>query len=71
MENNPLSIQEARLVLETKISERALIIYVIESSLTDESFHEEYELALKDEIQNHKLVMQEYQEELKNLNNNG
>jgi hypothetical protein len=59
---------EQKLVLETKITERALIVYVIQTALDDEDFHEEYQLALKDEIQNHNLAIEEYKEELKKLN---
>lgn len=64
-----MTISEQKLVLETKISERALIVYVIKSAIADEDFTEEYEQALKDEIQNHDLAIEEYKEELKKLNN--
>lgn len=56
-----------KLVLETKICERALIIYVIESALADEEFPEDYQKALRDEIQNHLLVIEEYKEALTKL----
>ena len=68
MKEQILTISEQRLVLETKISERSLIIYVIESSLMDEDFPDDYQLALKDEIQNHKLAIDEYKESLKQMN---
>jgi hypothetical protein len=66
---NPLTINEQRLVLETKIAERALIIYVNESALADESdtWSSGYERAIVDEIKNHKTILGEYQEELKQL----
>jgi hypothetical protein len=71
---NPLSINEQRLVLEIKIAERALIIYVNESAIADNEgdeheWPESYKAALRDEIENHKTIMEEYQEELKKLNN--
>lgn len=50
-----------------RIQERSLIIYVIESALADETFPPDYENALSDEIQNHKLAIEEYKEELKKL----
>lgn len=58
------------LVLETKIAERALIIYVDESAISDadDSWPIGYKTALEDEIENHKTIMSEYQEELKILN---
>ena len=58
---------EQKLVLETQIKERALIIYVIESDMADNNYKGKYKLALKDEIYNHKLAIEEYQEELKKL----
>jgi hypothetical protein len=67
MNKKPLTKEEQILVLETKISERALIVYVIESALADEEFPADYKLALKDEVQNHNLAIQEYKEELKKL----
>lgn len=68
---NPLTIAEQRLVLETKIAERALIIYVIESNLTGVNWAKNYKSALKDEIENHKTIMEEYKQELAKLNSNG
>jgi hypothetical protein len=65
---NPLTINEQRLVLETKIAERALIIYVDESAIADMEFPSEYTKALQDEIENHNTAISEYQEELKKLN---
>lgn len=60
---------EQMLILDTLISERSLIIYTIESSILDEgdTWHAEYKLALEDEIQNHKLALQEYKEGLNKL----
>jgi hypothetical protein len=58
---------EKALVLQTKINERALIVYVIESALADEVFPEDYQKALKDEIFNHNLILEEYKEELNKL----
>lgn len=67
MNERPLS--EQILILETLIHERALIIYTIESSILDEgdTWHDEYKLALEDELQNHKIALQEYKEGLENL----
>lgn len=61
--------EEQILVLETKIAERALIVYTDESALADrdDSWPTGYEAALKDEIENHNLIISEYQEELKHL----
>jgi hypothetical protein len=59
--------EEQILVLETLISERSLIIYTIESSLMDEKFNKSYREALNDEIENHKLALQEYKEGLEEL----
>lgn len=72
---NPLTINEQRLVLETKIAERALIVYVDESAIADEGEDEgmpsEYVRALKDEIENHNTIIEEYKQELAKLNSNG
>jgi hypothetical protein len=64
---------EQKLILDTSIKERSLIVYVIESSLEDSAdiFSEDYKMALKDEITNHNLCIQEYNEQLKNLKING
>lgn len=50
-----------------RIQERSLIIYVIESALADEDFPTAYKQALKDEIENHNIAIEEYKEELKKL----
>jgi len=67
MKERILTKEEQILVLETKIAERALIIYVNESALADESdtWSSGYQRAIEDEIQNHKTILGEYQEELK------
>jgi hypothetical protein len=57
-----------QLVWMTRIQERSLIVYVIEQAIADEEFPADYKLALKDEIQNHNLAIEEYKEELKKLN---
>jgi hypothetical protein len=63
-----LTISEQILVLETLISERALIIYVIESDLMDNKLvSKDYKMALKDEIKNHKLAIKGYKSDLKKL----
>lgn len=67
MKQRTLTKEEQILVLETQINERALIIYVIESSLMDLCFPKEYKKALKDEIKNHKCCLNEYKGELKSL----
>lgn len=60
---------EQILVLETLIKERSLIIYTIESAIADESdtWPLGYKTALEDEIENHKLALQEYKEGLEKL----
>ena len=52
MKERILTKEEHILVLETKIAERALIIYVNESALADESgmWSSGYKRAIKDEI---------------------
>ena len=67
--NKERTKEQQILVLETLIKERSLIIYTIESSILDEgdTWHAEYKLALEDEIQNHKLALQEYKEGLEKL----
>jgi len=67
MKERILTKEEQILVLETKIAERALIIYTDESALADEDFPEEYKTAIKDEIENHNAAIQEYKEQLKQL----
>lgn len=62
-----LTVDEQRLVLETKIAERALIVYVTESAIFDEAFPEEYQKALEDEVKNHNLIIEEYKQELEQL----
>ncbi len=69
MKQRILTKVEKALVLQTKINERALIVYVIESALADEVFPEDYQKALNDEIFNHNLIMEEYKEELNKLTN--
>lgn len=66
MENN-LSIEEQKLVLNTQIKERSLIIYVIESAIADEDFNEHYQRALLDEIENHKAAIEDYNQSLSEL----
>lgn len=56
-----------QLVWMTRIQERSLIVYVIESALADEYFPADYQTALRDEIQNHNIAIEEYKEELKKL----
>jgi hypothetical protein len=56
-----------QLVWMTRIQERSLIVYVIESAIADEEFPADYKLALKDEIQNHNIAIEEYKEQLKQL----
>jgi hypothetical protein len=60
---------EQILVLETLIKERALIIYTIESAIADDpdTWPLGYKTALEDEIENHKLAIQEYKEGLEKL----
>jgi hypothetical protein len=67
MKQRILTKGENALILQTKINERALIIYVIESALADEVFPEDYQKALKDEIFNHKTILEEYKGELNKL----
>ncbi len=66
---NEHSIPEQILILETLINERSLIIYTIESAIMDEyeSWPLGYKTALEDEIENHKLALQEYKEGLEKL----
>lgn len=61
--------EEQIIVLETLIKERSLIIYTIESAILDESesWPVGYKTALEDEIENHKLALQEYKEGLQKL----
>lgn len=67
MKERILTKEEQILVLETKIKERALIVYVIETNLIGVNWAKNYKSALKDEIENHKTIMEEYQEELNKL----
>jgi hypothetical protein len=71
MKERILTKEEQILVLETQIKERALIIYVLESALLDEedNWSADYKGAIKDEIENHKLILSEYQELLKQFEN--
>ncbi len=55
------------LILETKIAERALIVYVIESAILDEGFPEDYVKALNDEVENHNTIISEYREQVEKL----
>lgn len=63
------TIPEQILVLETLVAERSLIIYTIESAIADEaeSWPIGYKTALEDEIENHKIALQEYKEGLLKL----
>jgi hypothetical protein len=67
MKERALTKTEQALVLQTRINERALIVYVIESAIADEPFNKSYKEALRDEIQNHNLAIEEYNEQLKQL----
>lgn len=72
MKERILTKEEQILVLETQIKERALIVYVLESSILDNKaseyeWPESYIAALKDEISNHNTALEEYQEELNKL----
>lgn len=63
---------DRRIILVTRIQERADAIYVIESDLmdhaeTDEAYTTDYIAALRDEVENHKTRIIEYQEELDKL----
>jgi hypothetical protein len=62
-----LSKEIQKLILDAKISERALIIYVIESDISDNNYPGAYKLALKDEVKNHKIAIKEYKLELKKI----
>lgn len=53
--------------ITTRLKERALIIYVLESALLDEDYPPDYKKALEDEIENHKLIIQDYEEDLKKI----
>lgn len=70
MTKRTLTKEEQILVLETKIAERALIVYVTESAIFDEAFPEDYQKALQDEVVNHNTIIEEYKEELAKLNSN-
>lgn len=69
MANNERTLSDQILILKTRINERALIIYTIESAIADDgdTWHDEYKLACEDEIKNHKLALQEYKEGLEKL----
>ena len=62
MKERILTKEEQILVLETKIAERALIVYVDESAIADadDSWPIGYATALKDEIDNHNEIIAEY-----------
>jgi hypothetical protein len=66
------TIEERKLVLDTLIAERSLIIYVIQSDISDNKslYPKEYTRALRDEIKNHKTALQEYKKGLNKLKNN-
>lgn len=64
---NEKSKADRILILETQIAERALIVYVIKSDLTDSAYPRPYVLALKDEIKNHNSAIKEYKRDLKEL----
>lgn len=67
MKERILTKEEQILVLETKIAERALIVYTDESAIADMEFPSEYTKALQDEIENHNIIISEYREELEKL----
>lgn len=67
MGNIDLTLSEQKLILNTQIKERALIVYVIQSDLMDNNYPKEYKLALKDEIKNHKIAIKEYKQSLKQI----
>ena len=58
-------------LLKERIKERALIIYVLESALLDNEpkVPKPYKVCMKDEIDNHKAAIADYEEEIKKLNN--
>ena len=60
-------MNKEKLILETKIAERALIVYVIESAILDERFPKDYAKALKDEIENHNIIIAEYREQVNKI----
>ena len=61
--------EERILILETLINERSLIIYTIQAAIDDEwrEWAIGYKSALEDEIENHKLALQEYKEGLEKI----
>jgi hypothetical protein len=61
-------LRNKNIAIKSSIDERRLIVYVLETSLLDEEFTEDYRKALRDEIVNHKLAIEEYEEALKQLN---
>ncbi len=67
MNYDELTTEQRILVWKARMEERSLIVYVIESALADEKFKKSYREALKDEIQNHKIAIEEYKEEINKL----
>lgn len=63
-----LTDHERSIALQARIEERALIIYVNESTLADEEdLPDPYKQCLQDEIANHQTIMDEYKKELQDL----
>jgi hypothetical protein len=66
-ESSPITSDKER-DLKTRIVERKLCIYIIEQDLMDHEEVEPYDrncaMALKDEIENHKSYIADYEEEL-------
>jgi len=69
MNINNLDNETLKIVWQARIDERALIVYSAESALADEDFPEDYKTALKDEINNHNIAIEEYKHELNKLTN--
>lgn len=56
-------------VVEARMEERRVIIYVLQSDIADnkDGYPKEYVRALRDEIKNHKMVITDLKAELKKL----
>lgn len=68
---NEKTKEEQILILDTLVKERKLIIKTIEDNLNDIWFIKDkedgYVSALEDEIENHKIALQEYKEGLEKI----
>lgn len=66
---NTYSKADQRLMLNTQIGERALIVYTLKSDMEDNRsvYSKDYMLALKDEIKNHNAAIADYKKILKRL----